>query len=926
MPPADRKPRGTRHAKSARGLAPGRVLRNLRVRSRLLLLVIIPTVTAIAAGGIFIDSSASSALVYQRVLTLANLSGKITGLVQALQGEREDTVRFIVLGAGNGGRGASPSSAPPPGPELKLLSQDYMVTGSWADQVKALAGGIDGSYPGLTRQDTQAALTAIGNLPAIRASATGTQLPALIVIGQYATVISTLLAIESQIAVGTSDSVLAGSVRVLALVSSMKEEASKQQALLTSALRTDLVSLGQFGPAQQSGITAAQAQEQGDLNEFGTAATPEQRQSFSNVLSSPNIVQAQAQEQQAISLASSGSPIATDPTISDASSALSYVVSGMRSAEQQFADSVISRSETLRNSAITTAAIFSLAVILLLAIALTATIAVGRSMVGPLRRLRNGAHEVAGERLPAAVRRIAEADGDVGPPDVEPIDVDSTDEIGEVARAFDQVHQEAVRLAANEAALRANVRAMFINLSRRSVSLLLRLGKMIDSMEQAEADPERLASLFSMDHLVTRMRRNSENLLVLAGEEPVRKWGEPFPLVDVVRAATSEIEQYSRVALDIQPGVVVSGQAAADFVHLIAEIIENATNFSPSNTSVQIRAHEVQTGGVLIEVRDNGVGIPAPRLAEINERLDNPPLIDVSVSRHMGLFAVGRLAARHGARVRLTTAAPHGVSALVWLPGNLTGREEVRHVGQRSRYLSDDRAAGQQMAAGRRGRHAAPEPHLAGNGQWRDPRQPAAPAGGRSRWFAAKRPAGQGSSGAALSVNALGSAAAMPAASQDAAVAAASGPAPSASGAPAQTAAVHYAAAPSGPEYSASDTPARGMPGFPGQAAPSPAGWGEASWQADAPGHSPALGALTTSGLPLRDPTANRFRQSAGSGAASAVAMTEASSPGRPGMPPSRPVPPPQSPDHARNRLGGFQLGSRQAEAGTPDAGDGASR
>src|SRR5207244_12198337 len=173
-----------------------------------------------------------------RLLTRANLSGKITGLVQALQNEREDTVRYNVLGTSNGGRGASPSSAVPPGPEIGLLNQDHAVTTGWANQVKALAGGIDGSYSALAQQDSQAAVTAIGNLPAIRAAATGTRLPALIVIREYATAINTLMAVQSQIAVGSSDSALAGSVRVLGLVTSMKEDASQQQALLTPALRS----------------------------------------------------------------------------------------------------------------------------------------------------------------------------------------------------------------------------------------------------------------------------------------------------------------------------------------------------------------------------------------------------------------------------------------------------------------------------------------------------------------------------------------------------------------------------------------------------------------------------------------------------------------------------------------------------------------
>jgi hypothetical protein len=652
----------------APGTASRRALKNWRVRSRLLLLVIIPTVTALAAGGVFIASSVQSALVYQRVLTLANLSGKVTGLVQALQNEREDTIRFIVLGATDGGRGAAASSATPPGPELGLLNQDYVLTTSWATQVSALAGQINGSYSALAQQDAQAALTAIENLPAIRASATGTQLPAQIVIQEYATAIDTLLAIESQIPVGSGDSTLAGAVSVLGLVSSMKEDAAQEQALLTSALRPDLVSLGQFGPDQQSAITDAQAQQQGDLNEFDTAATAAQRQVFNNALSSSNVVQAQAQEQQAISLASSGSPIATDPTISDASAGLSYVVGAMRSVEQQFSNSVISRSDSLHSDAITAAIIYSFGVALLLGIALTATVVVGRSMVGPLRRLRNGALQIAEVRLPDMIRRMSETQGDGVPINIEPIDVDSFDEIGQVARAFDRVHNEAVRLAANEAALRGNVNAMFVNLSRRSQSLVERQIRVITQLEQSEQDSERLANLFQVDHLATRMRRNSENLLVLAGHELSRRWGRPVALVDVLRAAVSEIDQYERVALNVQSGIAVRRDAVRDVVHLTAELVENATSFSAADHPVTIAAYVLNTGGALIEITDQGVGMKAEDMANANWRLDNPPMVDVAVSRRMGLFVVARLAARHGIRVRLRAAQSRGLIALVWLP------------------------------------------------------------------------------------------------------------------------------------------------------------------------------------------------------------------------------------------------------------------
>ena len=328
----------------------------------------------------------------------------------------------------------------------------------------------------------------------------------------------------------------------------------------------------------------------------------------------------------------------------------------------------------LQQGAERSALITAILTVVVLLIVLIATLLVARSLVLPLRRLRAGALDIATVQLPERVRQLAEAPDPATSLEVAPIDVLSTDEIGQVARAFDQVHSEAVRLAGNEAMLRTSFNAMFVNLSRRSQSLIERLARTIDSLEQNEEDPDRLSYLFSMDHLVTRMRRNSENLLLLAGHDSARKWSEPVSLADVTRAATSEIEQYARVVLSVQPGVAISGQAVSDIVRLLAEIIENATIFSPKDTQVRVTAQELTSGGVLIEVSDSGVGLSEARLAEMNLRLINPPVIDVSVSRHMGLFAVARLAERHGVRVRLRAGSPQGLTALVWLPDSLTER------------------------------------------------------------------------------------------------------------------------------------------------------------------------------------------------------------------------------------------------------------
>jgi hypothetical protein len=282
---------------------------------------------------------------------------------------------------------------------------------------------------------------------------------------------------------------------------------------------------------------------------------------------------------------------------------------------------------------------------------------------------------------------------------VEPIEVDSTDEIGEVARAFDQVHREAVRLASNEAALRGNVNAMFVNLSRRSQSLVERQIRLIDDLEQGEQDSERLANLFQMDHLATRMRRNSENLLVLAGHEVSRRWTQSVGLVDVLRAAVSEIEQYERVTLNVQPGISVRGQAVNDVVHLLAELVENATSFSAAETPVAVSGHLLNSGGVLLDITDQGVGMGAEEMAHANWRLDNPPVVDVAVSRRMGLFVVARLAARHGIRVRLRPASMGGLTALVWLPDEVIAHETAATPPGLRRFESAGASATAQTSA-----------------------------------------------------------------------------------------------------------------------------------------------------------------------------------------------------------------------------------
>jgi signal transduction histidine kinase len=600
----------------------------------------------------------------------------------------------------------------------------------------------------------------------------------------YSDSVALLFQLIDEITSGSGDSALADEVRALGALSRAKDQASQQRAFVYATLietsvndaggghrapfnNIGLQSLSDAGGL--SSLTTSQGLETAELQTFNVSATPDQANAYLTDVSGPQYDDAQLLEgfvalngdpreifEKVGSKITLGYPRATvaDTWYSDSSTGLGQ----MRSIEVQVVNTIVSRSQTLEqdalNSAILTAVVTGTAVLLVL----LATALVGRTLVRPLRRLQADALEIATVRLPARVEAAAAGtDTDEGPPTVEPIGVRSTDEIGRVARAFDEVHVTAVRLAGTEAQLRGSLNTMFISLSRRSVPLIERLARMIDVMEQSEDDPEQLGKLFSMDHLVTRMRRNSENLLVLAGEEPVRKWTDSVPLTDVARAAASEIEQYSRVALAVQPGIMISGQAAADVVHLLAELIENATLFSPQSTQVRVTVMELSSGGILVEVRDDGVGVSPNRLADMNWRLDHPPVVDVSISRHMGLYAVSRLAARHGIRVRLRPGTPQGLSALVWLPGTLAKREPNAAAGTHSRGfglgttgpVTTIRSTPAKYATGRhRTGLAASGDQLAVTGSGGQP----VPAGrSATAWFAAKRP----SSGAAVSEDEL---------------------------------------------------------------------------------------------------------------------------------------------------------------------------
>ena len=295
-----------------------------------------------------------------------------------------------------------------------------------------------------------------------------------------------------------------------------------------------------------------------------------------------------------------------------------------------------------------------------------------RSVNGPLRALTRTARDMSERRLPVLVDTLRQG-GELGPELAEftPIRVESKDEIGSLAKAFNTIQEVTVTVAREQSELlKKGIGDLYVNLARRNQSLLDRQIALLDDLE-AHAEPDELGSLFELDHLATRMRRNAESLLVLSGAEQPRHWGSTVPVVDVVRAAAAEIADFARLhAYGLDSQLAVTGNAVADLTHLLAELLENATAFSPPGTPVTVAGRKLDQRFV-ISITDEGIGMDDARLSQANALLARPPATGLALSRTLGLHVVAHLAARHGIHVQLRPAEPTGVTALVVLPGEL---------------------------------------------------------------------------------------------------------------------------------------------------------------------------------------------------------------------------------------------------------------
>lgn len=317
-------------------------------------------------------------------------------------------------------------------------------------------------------------------------------------------------------------------------------------------------------------------------------------------------------------------------------------------------------------------------VIVVSLLAFVIAIVLANRVINRLKRLRGETLALADERLPELMRRLGE--GELIDPEVESAELDyGHDEIGQVAKAFQHAHAAAVAGAVNEARTREGVKAVFLNIAHRSQIVVHRQLEILDKAEERQEDPALLDTLFRLDHLATRERRNAENLIILGGGQPGRQWRNPVPLIDLVRSAVGETLDYARVRVARLPETHVLGSVVADLIHLLAELVDNATSFSPPQSRVEVSGNVVGKG-VVAEISDQGMGMTEAEIARVNEMLRKPPDFGVaalSSDSRLGLFVVAQLAARHGVSVRLSESDYGGIRAIVLIPSALLANEQA---------------------------------------------------------------------------------------------------------------------------------------------------------------------------------------------------------------------------------------------------------
>ena len=631
-------------------------LRDTPIWAKLGLIMIVPTIATVIVGTNGLVSHIRTQSDAERARDLTTLSQAAGDLVHDLQNERATAAMFL----------STPTSQAQ-NKDAYVKSQDAVEEAKrpYSQQRNTISGVPETFDRLLSKIDEN-----LANLPGWRSQVLNDKFTLNTMATNYQRLIESLIAIRDSATQLAGDNTLAERERVAAEVARIKDFMAQRRVIILEMLSTQV-----FTPSLRTEYIGTTQGERQARESFATVASQAERELFEQVVSGPKLRQSDKWQGY---LAGQADANVSDVPFDRAEWDTAMREHGdlVRQVEASLDNDVVAQATELRDEVQRQVLIETGLLLGMLLLAILFAWLVARSMARSLRELRHGALAVAQFGLPQAVARLRDpslstqlSPAQVATQIAEPLPVRSKDEFGQVTEAFNAVHLEAVRTAAEQAALRSSVSTMFVNLARRSQILVDRLIGHLDRLERGEEDPDRLAELFQLDHLATRMRRNDENLLVLAGADSTRVQREPAALIDVLRAAQSEVEHYTRIEFGVvDRDIEVAAHAVNDMVHLVAELFDNATAFSPPNSTVLVEARRLGDGAML-SVEDRGIGISREQLRDLNDRLANPPMVDVAVSRMMGLVVVARLANRHGVKVELRPAdRERGTVAEVGLP------------------------------------------------------------------------------------------------------------------------------------------------------------------------------------------------------------------------------------------------------------------
>jgi signal transduction histidine kinase len=650
------------------------MFRNTSIRSKLILTLLAPLLALIVVSVVGIRSNQAAGDRAARVNDLAHFASSLAPLIHELQTERTLSASYLSDGRASG--------------RQELVAQRVAVDLA-VNAYKAAAARVDsGGDNRLLAEKVAYGLNELRRLPEQRRAVDSQPItaedlkvePGIEVqeeegdeerhghgaidapgkaLAQYTDSVNDLLDINQAIAPGAGDERLLEALNASTALSRSKDFAALQQGLLGDVVRTGRFQGGQYGK-----LASLRAAETVYLAQFENAASAEVRERYEATMHTADVERAEQYQEAAVTGA-----VPKGVNRDGWFGAMRVKLDRMRDMEQRLSADIAATSLDVKRSADRRALLYSLLLGVALLLALALAVVTARSLIRPLGRLKRAAHQVAETKLPGVVGRLQAGEPvDLEAESAPPIVIGSTDEIGELGSAFNDVHRVAVQVAGKEAALRRSVGDMFLNLARRSQSLIDRQLELITGLRRvAEPGPDLDDGLAELDHLATRMRRNAENLIVLSGADTARRSRGPVHLAELIASAVGEIKEHTRVEVMPLDDVRVPGHVASDVSHLLAELIENAVTFSAPGTKALVGG-QVLPGGYVLEIEDQGIGMNDEQLVKVNQDLVDPPSVDFALARMLGFFVVRQLANRHGIRVQLRHSWYGGITALVLLP------------------------------------------------------------------------------------------------------------------------------------------------------------------------------------------------------------------------------------------------------------------